>query len=231
MRGRARNSSYLATTTWYKSSGKIPDEKLDHMVTLLRAGNVNVIEPIIQGHVRLVSAIVSKVACVASKRDDALGAALLSLTQAVLDARTKLHDNNITAYITTTVRYAVKTHLSEDHIVRVPGRTIRYRIEHGEVFEEIVPGDPIEIREDVPSTTGIVFPFTIPIAKSPDFRETMETRELVTRAAGTPTNEVILTMRLEGFGYAEIGNKIGLSVSRLGQIVPELETRLKAIAR
>lgn len=247
MRVRVGYSSYLATTLDYRESKPIVPSRLEELVTRLRAGDRTVADEIIKGHLRLVAGIVAEMVRKRHKVDDAMGAALLSLVETVIErAPTALKDNNITPYVGSWVRHDIKDHLANDHVVRVPGRTVRYRIAQGEEFEDIVPGDPGGITEDITREgTGdgqfeaiarthnsyLVLPFHIPVAGPPDPRETPEFREALSRAAEGALNEVMLKMRVEGHGYEEIGKKVGLSLQRVAQVLPGMVDRLTALVR
>lgn len=240
-------SSYLATTLDYRESRPIDPERLEGLVTRLREGDLSVTAEIIKGHLRLVAGIVGEMVRSRRKNEDAMGAALLSLVETVTErAPVNLKDNNITPYISSWVRHDIKDHLAADHVVRVPGRTVRYRIARGEEFEEIVPGDPIGIADDCKRDgTGdgqfeaisrlhnapFTLPFAIPVAPPQDPRETPEFKEALSRAAEGTLNEVMLKLRVEGHGYEEIGKRVGLSTARVGQVLPGMVDRLTALVQ
>jgi hypothetical protein len=185
-----------------------------------------VVNTIIKGHYRLVAGLVGSMIRSRKKADDAMGAALLALTQAVYDAETALYDNKITYYITRCVRYAIKEANARERVMRVPSRTIRHRLAQGERFEDLVPGDCLTVVDYEPGMYGMVnLPYVIPIAKpaceSPEFKEA------ITRAATTPMEQAIIKLRAEGYGYAEIGVKVGYSTARVGQIMPVIEERFR----
>lgn len=237
--------NYLASTLYYRGSHQIDPGRLERLVIRLREGDKSVIATIIRGHLRLVASIVGKRARNPAKREDAFGAALLALVEAVNNAGERLFDNNITPYITSCVRYAIKESLANDHTVRMPSRTVRYRIAQGEKFEEIVPGDTCEVNEgsgDHGSGTELneglstmrgkgsfTLPYVIPIAKP--FEPSPEFKEAVARAATTPMETAIFKLKMEGWGYEDIGKKVGLSYQRIGQIVPLIVTRFEALIK
>ena len=227
--------SFFSTTVDYQTSEPIDPVRLDLLVTQLRAGDQSVCAEIIKGHYRLVAGIVAD--RIRSKKfaEDALGAALLALTEAVYGAAESLYDNNITYFITKAVQYAIKDAMADNHVIRVPNRTVRHKLAQGEAFEDIVPGDPISIQEDDRSDDGMsgedvrtkqgsfALPYAIPVAKrivpSPEFNEALA------KATATPMEVAIIRMRAEGYAYREIAEKCGLHTSRIGQIVPAVEAR------
>ncbi len=233
---RSSFSSYIAETTDYRESEPIDPALLESLVARLRTRDFSVCSEIIAGHLRMVMAIVGDKVRSKRKVDDVVGAALLALTQAVHDAPDALYDNNITYYITTMVKYAIKDELGRDHTVRAPARTVRYRIAKGDKFEDIVPGECVEIGEDVPHADqgeepvkkrGSFLPFHIPAAKP--ICESAEFKEAIAKAVTTPMEQAIVNLRAEGYNYEEIGIKVGLSTPRIGQIVPIIEERFSRI--
>lgn len=229
---RSSFNSFFATTVEYQESEPIEPARLDLLVTRLRAGDESVSGEIIKGHYRLVAGIVA--GRVRSKKfaEDALAAALLALTEAVSDAAKTLYDNNITYYITSAVQYAIKDAMADNHVIRVPNRTVRHKIAKGEAFEDIVPGDPIGIQEDesdesedsVRGKAGtFVMPYAIPVAKR--IVPSAEFQEALAKAAANPMEVAIIRMRSEGYGYREIAEATGYHTSRIGQIVPQIEER------
>ena len=242
---RVGYASYLSGTLDYRESEPLAPDRLDALVTRLRGGDGSVAEEIIKGHYRMVAAIVGD--RVRSKRrlDDVMGAALLALTESVHNAATALYNNNITYYITSNVKYAIKDEIANCHVLRMPGRTIRHRIARGELFDDIVPGDGVILAEDVTDRGSgdadgegplshrrrhgecrYALPFHIPASKP--LCESPEFKEAIARATTNPTEQAIVALRAQGFTYAEIGVKVGLSTPRIGQIMPGIEARFDA---
>jgi hypothetical protein len=259
MTPRVGFQSYLAGTLDYRESDPLEAGHLDVLVTRLRAGDRTVSGEIIKGHYRLVAAIVADRVHSKRRYDDCLGAALLALTQAVDDAAPRenpeppggtepgvLYDNNITYYITVSVRYAIRDEIASAHVVRMPGRTVRRRVAEGKLFAEVVPGDAVEIREDAErdhtevgggpvrpragaSAGSYSLPFHIPasrpLCESPEFKEALA------RAVANPTEQAIVSLRAQGYTYAEVGQRVGLSTPRVGQIMALIEPRFDAYFR
>lgn len=237
MRYRTGFASYLAGTAYYEESARIDPGTLDALVTRLRGGDTSVIDTIIRGHLKLTAALVASKVRSRRKFDDAMGAALLALTKAVHDARTRLYDNQITAYITTCVKYAVKDEIANLHVVRVSPRTIRDRIARGDDFKSIVPGASAKVEagiaesgsgEDAVRRRGEAsLPFVVPIA--PRLVPTPEFSEALQKAAVTPMEQAIVKLRSEGYGYEEIGRKVGYGKTRVGEITNAIEARFDAL--
>lgn len=234
--------SHLANSLDYQESEQIDPIILNGLVDRLRSGDTTVIPKIIKGHLRMVMGIVGETVRAKRKVDDGIGAALLALTKAVVDAQYTLYDNNITYYITDCVKKAIKDEMANDHTVRVPNRTIRDKISKGAKFEDIVPGDAISIQEDTTNDSfqddgtgeavrgkGLshALPFHIPIAKP--VCESAEFKEAIKQAARTPIEQAIIRLRAEGYGYEEIGPKVGYGKSMICKIMAEIEARFSRL--
>ena len=233
MKGRGRFESFLGETLAYQESQQIAPETLDRLVARLREGDRSVANQIIIGHLRMVMAILASHRSRA-KASDVEGAAFLALVEAVNDAcpytdqygeyhESVLYDNNITAYITTTVKYAIKDEYGRSHIVRVPPRTIRHKISEGEQFEDLVPGQSVSIDAAVEANSNFVMPFFIPIAR-PEFPP-LEFTEILSKSIENEIERAIIKYRSESYGYEEIGPKVGLGKTRVGQIMEKIEAR------
>ena len=229
--------SFLGETLEYRESQQIPPEILDGMVTRLREGDRSMIDPIIKGHYRLVTSLVSRNLRKKGKSADIEGAAFLCLVESVHACcphtdeygeyqESRLYDNNITAYITVNVNYAIKDEYGSDHILRVPPRTIRHKIAKGENFEDLIPDDPMEIAGDYESNDaklGMALPFLIPLAK-PEF-PSLEFNEALAKSVVGETEKAIVRLRTENYTYEEIGPKIGYSFNRVCQFMRDIESR------
>jgi hypothetical protein len=238
MRHRTSFHSHLSETLEYRESQPIPPGRLEELVARLRAGDRGLAGEIIKGHLRPVAGIVAERARSRRTVDDALGAALLALVQAVHDAPERLYDDNITFYITTSVKYAIRDELARAHVVRVPGRTVRHKLAHGEAYEEIVPSSDAAVLNDEPEHPGdpdalvrsqpglyklpYVVPMARPLTPSPEFSEALR------RACETPMDQAIVKLRSEGYGIEEVGQKVGYSKSPVGRMLQKIEERFDA---
>lgn len=259
MTPRVGYQSFLAGTLDYRESEPLEPLHLDALVTRLRGGDRTVSGEIIKGHYRLVAAIVGSQVRSKRRHDDCLGAALLALTQAVDDSAPQpdlknppdvvpgvLYNNNITYYITVCVKYAIRDEIASAHVLQMPGRTIRKRLAEGKEFKDIVPGDAIELKEDIRNegdwsgdneaiskgrlgAANYTLPFHIPASKP--LCESPEFKEALARAIANPMQEAIVSLRAQGYTYAEVADKVGLSTPRVGQIMAEIEPRFDAYFR
>lgn len=235
---RTRFKSFIGDTLDYREAPKQLDPvRLDFLVTQLRMGDSSVEHEIVLGHLHLVMGIIGDIPRAKKCLDDSIGAAMLALASAVHDAAERLYDNNITAYITEDVKYAVKECIAAQHVIRVPSRTIRDKISKGEQFGDIVPGMQ-DIREDSPEYGNTIAngdeavprsrgqtntPYFIPIAK--EIEPSIEFKEALDKTPVLPIERLILELRAQDYGYEEIGAKVGYGKSMVGKIVAKLEAR------
>jgi RNA polymerase sigma factor (sigma-70 family) len=232
--------SFLSTTLDYQESKQLDIVRLECLVVRLREGDKSVRNEIIAGHYRMVMAIVAeRYAKKPSMIDDIIGVALVSLVEAVDNAappESRLHDNNITAYITSTVHWRIKDFFADNHAIRVPGRTVRYKIALGAEFETLVPGDPGSVleydpRDQTNDDNSIIkkgsynLPYAIPAAKP--ICESLEFKEAIRRSVTNEIERAIITMYAQGYTYEEIGKAVGYSTPRVGQILPTIRDRLE----
>lgn len=252
---RRRYQSFLGELLPYQESHQIEPEILDGMVAKLREGDSDMIEPIIMGHLKMVMGIVADSRRSKRLQADIEGAAFLALVEAVnvccphTDKKGKFHpsrliDNNVTFYITAIVKWAIKEEFSRDHVVCMPRRTICYKLANGEKFEDFVPSCGTLISQDIVrdddggngegvgggndfqnsrQAGGFVMPFFVPIAK-PEFPDLAFT-EILNRSIENEMERAIVKLRSEDCTYEEVGAKVGMHFTRVGQIVRKIEER------
>jgi hypothetical protein len=176
---------------------------------------------------------------------DLEGAALLALTEAVVSAQTALEDNQITPYITTCVRFAIKDEIAADRVVGMPARTFRYKAAKGEIRRDGntdaaivgVVSRPVLVRADavVNSSTGVAFnvdpddrtPYNVPEAKPTG--PSCEFVEALNLAIRTEQERKVIDLRMQGYGYTDFESVMGLKKSRVGEIVNGVEKRFNLL--
>lgn len=275
--------------TWVPQQfGLLPEQmKEDRLWELTRKlrGHVATIEDkeeLIKGHLRLMISILGTIMHNYSKTimDDMIGEAALALTEAVNDAENRLIDDNITAYIVSSIIYKVKNALTKLSVMGMPVRTIRYKLNKGinkheekltiaqEDLELISKSNQEELRKvpfhlqasllpDATTLSDIEFKDLIkntifenlPIPRKgamlateePKIEESdsiyyhipkakydmpsVEFLEIMWKSSETPLQKAIMKMRMEGFTYREIGEVVGFSTVRVGEIVNDMEKR------
>lgn len=252
---RSFSSPIQGDYDYANSPRKLDDEALSSLVQKLRDGDDSVKHSIIEGHMRLAMSIVAEFAT-PFRADDLVGEALLGLTQAVewsgphtidgVDHPSRLHDNNITPYIASTIRRFLRDFISTDRSVFMPGRTFRAKAAAGEINPD---GDNVDaaivgvvrlqllvIAEDpraegdgdgVPDRPHLNTPFTVPQARQEE--PSLEFSDALTLAVRTEDERRVIELRKQGFKYREIAEQIGLSLPRIGQLNAAVEERFNAL--
>lgn len=242
----------------YANSPRILDEKvLNDLVQRLRDGDLSVKTEIINGHMRLAMSIVAEFAT-PHRADDLVGEALLGLTQAVVWSGphadpgnpdtilpSRLHDNNITPYIATTIRRYIRDFISTDRAVFMPGRTFRKKVADGEIDPNGDNSNPVLIAvvsirllvleddpratfaDNVEARTVPTIPFTIPSARPEE--PSVEFTDALQAAICTEDEKNVIERRKQGYKYREISEQIGLSIPRIGQINSTVEERFNKL--
>ena len=217
---------------------RIPKERLAFLVPRLRLGDHSVVDELINGHMRLGVSIVScYVRKYKNKVDDLLQEMSLALTQAVnwcLPPESRLNDNNITPYISTTIHSFLMKYIEEDRLVCIPGRTMRYfaekkdeRLGRPPVQIPLVVDPKLESIESIddrnPDDISCYFvcPETIDDTSERDIKEVLD------KVTFDFIEKRIIELRAEGFTYAEISPQVGLCISRISVVVSSIETRFE----
>lgn len=150
----------------------------------------------------------------------------------------RLDDNNIVPYIKSTVRGKIRTAIEQDRVVFMPGRTFRHKLNNGELdpagkntnLDMIGVVSIVKIAvDDYPdeeSEEGWVVrasPIEVPIARNSEPKPELE--EALDLAILTTQERRMIDLRREGHNYATISSLLGLSTSRVSQIVSHVEER------
>lgn len=238
MKRRRFFDSDLKCDLEYKELPRVTDpEILEQWVQTLRDGSLIHYQDIIKAHLRIIMSIVSEFASrYPNKHLDLVGEASLGLTQAVAlcgPPEFRLHDNNITPYITTSVRGALKDFVARDRVVYMPPRTFHKKAAAGEIKAEgnnpilanirIVLADVPYVKDDALSAVDSKYSFVYPVAKQEE--PSIEFNEAVELAIQTETERKVIDLRAQGHTYKDIATILGCHTSRVGQIMQPIEER------
>lgn len=229
----------------YKAAPTNPDPALlESWVAAYRSGASTYRKLIISAHLHLTASIAVNMAKRYSRLhivDELVAEANLHLVQAVEDAPTALHDNNITPYITSTVRHRLHDFISRDRSVFMPGRTFRYKAAHGELVDSDnleattvgVIGMTALIEADKVDRTsgdadGEFYHIHRPnyhVPEAPPDDTSLEFEEAMTLAVVDDQERRIIDLRLEGYKYRDMESVLGLKRSRISEIVGKVKAR------
>lgn len=215
--------------------------ELDALVAKLRAGDPSVRQRIVELHVRLVTSIAGRM--VASNLvDDAIQEANAALLEIVDYAPIALTDNNITAYITASVRFEIRRLMGCNRVVYMPGRTFRDRAAKGKIsrdgnnFEPTLVGvvstmklvmteerEALSVDHDIFSINQYMPGYTIPEARPET--PSVETLDVLDHAIQTSQEQSFVEMAREGYTFKEIGERYDVSTSWVGKVISRVEKR------
>jgi hypothetical protein len=149
-------------------------------------------------------------------RLDLEGEAALAVSEAVDRVRTgkfQMWDDNITPYICTRVRFALKLFMLRTHFIQMPVVTMRRKIKNGEKIklDKVVQFDTERVNETAknkknPKTSGRFTGVAKPAGLSPEFKEIMD---LCIRDEEERT---VVELRFEGYTFREIDERLGRKV-------------------
>lgn len=165
-------------------------EKLDLLVSRLRAGDASVCHTIIEHHLRLTLDICAKYArLIPSKVDDMVGHACLTLAKTVT-TEIPLVDNNITPYLVSRIHGALSDFVRRDSVV--PHRK----------DSTIKPLD--SLKGHTPTRRGQ--------------QDMIALSDLIEHCVHTPEEEKVIGLRREGYKDPEIANILGISTSSVNAL-------------
>jgi DNA-directed RNA polymerase specialized sigma24 family protein len=215
-RPRQGFESFLAMCQDYKDLPRVPDPvEMEARVAALRSGQATQTDLnwIIMQHMRMTLAKVGEFVRY-SQVPDFIGEAMLLLVETVNRASLTLTDNNITAYISGTFNRRFYDFIGTDPTLRIPRRTIRRANKEGTTH--------LARREAVPIST--VEPTVLPEEPMVDIIDLLE------RVPRTRQERTALRLRMAGFNYEEIGERIHIRKSRVSEVFDGLRVRYEAIA-
>lgn len=112
----------------------LPPERLAELTEKIREGRESKDErdEVANSYIRLAIAVAGQYAAsIPSKADDFLQCALFGVVKGLSEARFKLRDDNLTAYLVSKMHSTCKNYRQSDHVFRVPARTNSRRKSNG----------------------------------------------------------------------------------------------------
>ena len=190
---------------------------LDELVTRYReTGDLEIRNKIINGHMRL--AVYLGVKFISGYRlskkhhDPVISYAVTSLCDVVILAKAALYDNNITAYITNSVRRNLGRYFKQLQMIKIDHRAYK-KLDVKFTVEKLDEENPFYKDEDdhAPATYD-------------DY--TFITEEMIGTICKTPKERVILEMRMRGHTYQEIGKRFGVSRQSIFDNMKKIKERV-----
>ena len=193
----------------------IDEQEMQALVVRYLSGE-DVRDIIIEKHLPLVKAIANRYARIRPKvKEDLNAQAMLGLTQAVVWAKTKLTDTQITYYIICTVKSFLRDFLARDRIIKVPAKEARRRLrDHVELpnvkgaSKNVSDGESFDDYERAHQDD--------PVA---------EYKELIRKLRLTPAEKKVLDFRLDGYTFKEIASRLKRSEAWVARTVAEIQRK------
>jgi hypothetical protein len=199
----------------------VPEEEKEKLICKIRAGDREAAHLAILSHIYLSLNLVKNYKRSLGSRirwDELLSAALEGLCHGVNKIKEEgLPHNNLTGYLIETMHRFISDHLEKFPMVRIPGRTKRYRRQIGkelrqpetrELTESIVESHFCDTRKKVSA---------------------LEIEEILGKIIQSPTEKSIIDLRMLGYKDAEIAFQLGLSKTSIFLMRRELERRFVTI--
>ncbi len=188
---------------------RLDKEILEAKVIKLRAGDKTVVDAIVESHIPLVITIASQYSRFRpQQKDQIISDGLCGLCQAVEWASTRMYDNEITPYISTTVRRHIRDGMEKRSLIPIPRRTFKKLIQ-----DEDFNGNKILSSEDIPEVC------------IKHHYEHLETTDLYKYLHLSKREKRVLAMRMASHTLKEIGEAIGVSKEYVFKIIAAIRER------
>lgn len=216
---------YIQTESLVKS-----DQEVAIMVTQLRAGNSNVICPLITTHIKLVYQVSKRfIDRIPNKKDGIISAGFLGLTQAVNKAMYTLTDTNIRPYIYKFIKGRIQTFIQTDHLINIPYDTFKKMADKDMAYEFMPLIIPIDEEElDCTNENEYLYADTEHDNVGEDTTKHKESfEELFKILALTMKEKEVIELLLDGNTHEEIGEILKKSRGYTWALMRTVKTRLQ----
>jgi hypothetical protein len=182
---------------------EIDQELLERRVISLRLGDTTQINPISVQLMRLVMSLVANFAH-PKRTPDLIGVALLTLVESVRSAATKLEDNNIIPWVSAHVNRRLSDYIKDDHLVRIPGRTLRHSKRVIELYAHQVDNQLMQSKPDRPS---------------------LECMEILNMIVKSDIEKLYIELKSQGNILQLIADTAGVSIASIHKLKMDLRER------
>jgi DNA-directed RNA polymerase specialized sigma subunit len=202
---KKRRSRYIKTDFDKKDFDPPHQDELPNLVQSLQNGDIESFKTLVLGHVKLGIKIAGQYP---GQCDDLVSTAL----EAILDGCDRvregreLKDNNITGYLISLINSRCLRMSREDRTIKVPHSSMGKAAKEG---KPIVPPHLVPIKDTV---SRRVF-------------DTADLRETIMSCCESDKEIAIIKLREKSYTNVEIGELLGLTDARVGQILKGIERR------
>lgn len=199
-----------------------------------RNGQKDVRDALIEGHIYFAMWIVTHyVGRHSDRAEDLASSALFGLVQAVEWAPERMRDNNITAYIATTIRRHIRDFIEQDNMIRIPRKTYKKMIQDGLAagydLKDIVPVIHIfdtQISEDEDEGVNDYYDLFEPGVID---QEEIIAKDLLDHLHLDVKEEQVVNSLVEGWTIRDIASQLGISKSSVYNVIKSIRERIKLL--
>lgn len=194
-------------------------------ITEYKNGSVEARRILIETHLRLTIQIASGyVGRFRSKKEDIISAAMLGLVSAVDRAPRVLYNNNIAAYITTSVHSHIHDFLLHDQLIYIPAKRLQELRQTKLVpyTTTLTPKEDEDNLEYSNESDAEVLPEIYDINE-------LEVLDFINQLDDMET--MIFKLRVEEYNNVEIGARLGVSAEYVGQIRERIKEKYSRYQR
>jgi hypothetical protein len=190
------------------------DPEIEEFVRRLKSGDTSAIGDVVRNYLRLSVCIAGQYATLApEKRLDLASEGFVGIVTACHEVmQGGLHDNNLTAFVSSRIHAAIGKFIKDDHVVRIPHTTLRRKGEDAQLHRQ-GPGAMYHACYQQPPTTML------------------EIREMLKLAITTPIEEQIIRLRSQSYNDREIALQLGKSIAYVAKIRAAVEARYEELER
>lgn len=190
------------------------DSGIENLVHRLKSGDTSAIGDVVRNYLRLSICIAGQYATLApEKRLDLASEGFVGIVEACHDVmQGDLHDNNLTAFVSSRIHAAIGKFIKNDHVVRIPHTSLLRKGENAQLHQQ-GPGAIYHACYQQPPTTML------------------EIREMLKLAITTPIEEQIISLRAKNYNDREIAAQIGKSIAYVAKVRAGVEARYEELER
>ena len=190
--------------------------EVESLVPSLKNGDLEAINTLILGHLRLAINIASQYAKQApNKSSDLVSEAVLSLSDACHKAsRGELKDDNLTAFVVSRIHSNLVNFLRKDLTLRVP---------HSTLYSHRRSGKNTAVLQRVPLIEGT--------ARSQNRKASLEFLEILELSTSTDFERQVVALRIQSHNDREIAEMLNTNISRVSKARALVESRFDRLTR
>lgn len=190
----------------------LPRDRLEELVKKLRAGMISKAEydELAKSYIHMALAIAGRYAAPSGRKlDDFVSCALFGIVKGLANARDRLVDNNLDAWIAASMHGVCRRFRTTDHVVCVPQTTNATR---KALNKELIPFLATTLFSDSVEENEANHQF-IKFEPVQEQDHTDDVKELIYLSASDDVDQEIINLRMEGYTDVEVAARLQISRS------------------